>query len=366
MRVVLSAEALQPPLTGVGIYTLSLLRALAATPGADVRHVRDLSLCLTDPQLTESADRQRWPARWVPRPLQRRLEGYITAASSADIIHGTNFRIYPGGRARVVTVHDLVRLRYPEFLPPGRRRRMADEMRRALAEADMILTPSEAVRAELIAAGLRGPEDVLSTPLGVSPQWRPLSPQEAAAVLARWGLQHRGFVLTTGTVEPRKNLVRLIAAYRHLPGDLRRSLPLVICGKPGWQSRESFAAIEDAAAEGWLRYIGYATRSDLLALTSAAGLVVQASLYEGFCLPLLEAMACGTKVLASQDPALAELAGVDVAILPPGDLVRMSELIEQALGNREPDPALMIRAQAMGWDACAAKTLAVYSHLLGG
>ena len=366
MRVVLSAEALQPPLTGIGVYTLGLLRALAGVPDVEAYHVHDLRLRRTEADLAEPLGRRRWPARWVPRAVQRRAEDIVTAASGADIVHGTNFRLCAGGRYRVVTVHDLVRLRYPEFLPPDRRQRMADDMRRALAEADLVLTPSEAIRGELLAYGLRGPQDVVSTPLGVAPHWRALAPAETEAVLARWGLRHKRFVLATGTIEPRKNLVRLIAAYRRLPASLRSEVPLVLCGKPGWQSRDSLAAIQEAAGEGWLRYIGYAPRPDLHALTAAAGLAVQASVYEGFCLPLLEAMACGTRVLASCDPALAELGGAEVAILPPDDPARMSELIEQALADTSGDAGLKARAQAMGWESCAARTVAAYSRLLGG
>jgi alpha-1,3-rhamnosyl/mannosyltransferase len=365
MRVVLSAEALQPPLTGIGIYTLGLLRALAAIPGVDMCHVHDLRLHRTHRNLAEPIGARRWPAGLVPRALQRRTEDIITLSSGADIVHGTNFRLFSGGRKRVVTVHDLVRLRFPEFMPPERRKRMASDMRRALAQADLILTPSEAIRIELINAGFRGQHDVVSTPLGIAPDWRPLSEAETAPVLARWRLSNKAFVLATGTIEPRKNLVKLIAAYRLLPATLRRAVPLVLCGKPGWQSRESLAAIEDASAEGWLRYIGYAARADLHALTASAALAVQASVYEGFCLPLLEAMACGTKVLASRDPALAELAGEAVAVLPPMDSRRMSELIEQALTDTRSDPAFMAKAHAMSWDACASLTVQAYSRLLG-
>lgn len=366
MRIVLSAEALQPPLTGIGNYTLHLLRSLAEQPACTVSHVRDMRLQRSSEGLSEPAGKRSWPVRWVPRSAQRAAEGLITRWSGADIVHGTNYRLFPGGRFRVVTVHDLVRLRFPEFLPEERRRRMARELDHALAEADLILTPSAAIRNEIISRGFRGAGDVISTPLGVAPYWAPMTVGAAAAAISPRGLRYKGFSLATGTVEPRKNLVRLIAAYRLLPESLRLHMPLVVCGKPGWQSDESFAAIRAAEGEGWLHYIGYAQRFELKALTAGAALAIQASVYEGFCLPLLEAMACGTRVIASEDPALRELAGSDAAILPPGDPARMSRMIEEALlQGGEVDPVWTARAQAMTWERCSQMTLQAYSGLLG-
>jgi alpha-1,3-rhamnosyl/mannosyltransferase len=367
MNIVLGAESLEPPLTGIGQYTLNLLRALAA-PGTDrVRYVHDLRLKPATADLAEPTGQRSAASRFWPRRARQAADDLLTCRSGADIVHGTNYRLPRGGRYCVVTVHDLVRLRFAEFLPPHRRRAMAHEMETALGAADLILTPSEAIRTELIAKGYRSATDVLSTPLGLNPGFRPRSAVEVAETLAAHGLTYRGFTLVVGTIEPRKNLVRLIAAYRGLSPHLRRQYPLVLCGKPGWQAEASLAAISAARAEGWLHYWGYASASDLHHLTAAAALAVQASLYEGYCLPLLEAMASGTPALASTDPALIELAG-PAASLPALDPIGMGRRIEEALVSGAPSlqesavsPA---RASARTWADCADRTRSAYSRLI--
>lgn len=366
MKVMLSAEAMQPPLSGIGYYTLHLLQSLSELPGVDVSYPFDMILKTATGQIAEPTGRRKWPASWVPRSWHRAAESVIASIFGEDIVHGTNYRYLAGGRRCLVTVHDLVRLRFPELTPPHGRHRRERELLAALERANMILTPSEAIRSELISLGLRGPDDVISTPLGVTSDFRPLSEDETMPVLQSKNLGYKKFALAVGTVEPRKNLLRLIEAYGALPDSLRRSIPLVVCGKPGWLSDGVFAAMNAAVADGWLCYIGYVTRSELVALTAAARLAVQASVYEGFCLPILEAAACGTKVLASNGAALLELAGPEWAVLPPHDTAGMTRIIEDALELWTVDPVEIERAQSMTWARCAQRTLQAYHKALNG
>jgi alpha-1,3-rhamnosyl/mannosyltransferase len=365
MKVVLSAEAMQPPLTGVGYYTLNLLRALADIRDAQVSYTHNLILRGADGGLPEPIGQRQWPVRWMPRSVQRSFERLLIRHMACDVVHGTNFRYISSAGVGVVTVHDLALLRFSELVSPKNRRDRERELRTALEQADLIITPSEAIRSELISGGLRGPSDVVCTPLGVTPDFRPIGEDGAKPVLQARQLSYKKFALAVGTIEPRKNLLRLIAAYGALPASLRRVSPLVVCGKPGWLSDETFAAIRAAESEGWLRYIGYASKDELKVLTASAKLAIQASLYEGFCLPLLEAMACGTRVLASNDPALVELAGSDYAILPPYDAVAMTVMLEHALQDREVDQEKTIRAQSMTWDRCARITYSAYANAVG-
>ena len=170
--------------------------------------------------------------------------------------------------------------------------------------------------------------------------------------------------LCVATIEPRKNIVGLLAAYRLLPDTLRRRFPLVLVGDRGWHNEEILGDIVRAMREGWLRYLGYVAEGDLPLLFSGARMFVFPSFYEGFGLPVLEAMASGLPIVCSNRASLPEVTGEAALLVDPDDVVALGSAIERALEdeqwNRDARPASIERASQFSWDTTAKRTVDVY------
>ena len=381
--LILGTDSVSAPLTGIGRYNLELARGLAQHP--DLARIRYFSLgrwqalpALLAAETSAPTDRPSLRSllagnraavhafRLVMPALQRlRLGGQEGA-----IYHSPNFFLPPFAGRTVTTVHDLSHHLYPDFHPPAR----IDYMRRmlppSLARASHVITVSESARRDLIRHFGHRPERITAIPLGVHPAFRSHSTAELAPVLARLGLQAQGYSLYVGTIEPRKNLDRLLDAYEQLPAPLRARYPLVMAGSPGWRSEHTHARMARAASAGWLHYLRYVPQADLPALYAGARLFAYPSLYEGFGLPVLEAMASGVPVLTSNVSSLPEVVG-DVAMqIDPHDALALRAALAQGLQD---DPwraqacsAGLERARQFTWARCIDSTMQVYTQLQDG
>jgi glycosyltransferase involved in cell wall biosynthesis len=185
-------------------------------------------------------------------------------------------------------------------------------------------------------------------------------------VRRRYDLPER-FVLFVGTLEPRKNLMRLVQAYAGLPASVRRHVSLVIAGGPGWLSETLRREVAERGLADRVRFIGYVRDEDMAPLYSLATVFAYPSLYEGFGLPVLEAMACGVPVLTSNVSSLPEVAGGAAVLVAPTDVDAIADGLTQLLD----DTALAAKLVARGlewstnfsWDRCARETLAVYESV---
>lgn len=245
----------------------------------------------------------------------------------------------------VVTLHDMAWKRVPETLPFHDRIRLAAWVPGALKRAARVLVVSDAMKREAMEI-YRVPEDKLDvTPNSVDPRYRPVTDVERlATVRARYGLPER-FVLYVGAIQPRKNLTRLATACKRL---FQKGFPhaLVIAGKPGWLHRRVLDELCALDLRDRLILPGYVDADDLPAFYAAADAFAYVSLYEGFGLPVVEAMACGTPVLTSTDPALAEVAG-DAALLCDA---RDVEAIQSSLERVLTDDTLRRRLRLAGFE----------------
>jgi alpha-1,3-rhamnosyl/mannosyltransferase len=169
-------------------------------------------------------------------------------------------------------------------------------------------------------------------------------------------------------VEPRKNIVRLIDAFEMLPVALKKKYPLVIAGFSGWKSEDIHKCISRAAQDGFVRYIGYVPEKAMPALYGGCRAFLYPSLYEGFGLPLLEAMSCGAPVMTSNCSCMPEVAGNAALLVDPLDLSSISAGIEKALSDEKWRSCAinlgLERARAMTWDATVRKTVEVYRRVL--
>jgi alpha-1,3-rhamnosyl/mannosyltransferase len=191
---------------------------------------------------------------------------------------------------------------------------------------------------------------------------------ESVSVLARLGLVHGGYTLYAGTIEPRKNIEVLLDAYSVLPDAIRQRWPLVLAGYHGWQSEQLHQRIDAAVSAGWARYLGYVADEDLPHLFAGAHLFFFPSHYEGFGLPVLEAMASGVPVVCSNASSLPEVAGGAALMFDPEDADALHQLIltglEDEVWRKTAKEKGLMQASIFSWRRCANETVSVYRELL--
>jgi glycosyltransferase involved in cell wall biosynthesis len=353
--------------TGVGRYTRCLVEHLGAfrgddalalfyvdfrrrgqpvnAPGADVRTLR---LC---------------PGRWLQGAWRvLHWPPFDALAGPADVYHFPNFTRPPLRRGRsVVTVHDMGFIRYPECAESGNQRFLADAMPRTVREADAVITVSRFTAEEVQALLGVNSERVHPVLLGVRAE--PLAPEAGAAVRRRLGLD-RPYLLSVGTLEPRKNHAFLVAVFerlREFDGDL------VLAGMRGWKYEPILRRLRASPRADHIRYLEFVSDTDLAALYAGAEAFVTCSVYEGFGLPPLEAMAHGTPVVSSRAGSLPEVLG-DAAVLVDGfDLDVWTGTLTALLANtdrrRDLSARGRTRAAAFTWEATARNTWAVYRQV---
>lgn len=347
--------------TGVGQYVRHLVDALAGISGGPSLTLTAFTARgaehLVGPRGHRVATR-RLPARLLHEAWARfELPPVELLTGAVDVFHGTNFVLPPASRAAgVVTIHDLSFLRLPTTVTPASRR-YRELVPRSLRRAAVVLCPAQATAEDVAQEYGLAPDRVAATPLGVDDAWRtarPPSPAERDVL----GVPAR-YVLFVGTQEPRKRLPDLVAAHRAASAASDLVAPLVLAGPAGWGGPIDTAG---AVRTGYLE--GPALRS----LVAGASCLVLPSQYEGFGLPLLEAMACGTAVVASDLPVHREVTGGLARLVPVGDVEALAAaLVATSSGTPDRGEARRRRewAASWTWTRCAAATLAAYTRAVG-
>ncbi|HWT02211.1 MAG TPA: glycosyltransferase family 1 protein [Pyrinomonadaceae bacterium] len=375
MRIGLDGIPLGEIKTGVGHYTFELARALAlaapedefelvsphpyvAAVGGAGEEILPPNLRLTRVKVGQLRGRRWWS---VGLPLYVRQE-------RLDLFHGTNYDVpLWGGRPTIVTVHDLSMFLHPETHEAHLVRRACRRLPMMARRAAMIITPSESVRRETSEHLGVNPQKVVAVPEAARRSFRPVPAAEAAEARRRLKVEDE-FVLFVGTIEPRKNLLTLARAFDEILRTTRLRPQLVIAGREGWLTDELFSYLKGADARDRVRFTGYVSDEDLRALYSSCRAFVYPSLYEGFGLPPLEAMACGAPVITSRVPALLETVGDAARLVPPTDHRELARAVVSLLedpGERERlSSAGLRRAAEFSWEKTARATLDVYREAL--
>ena len=377
MRVGLDGLPLTSLKTGVGHYTFELARALASAEASS-------SFAIVYPStyppisLIESAEEapfpdnlklervrvgslgRHWWSTGLPRYVRRR---------KVELFHGTNYDV-PLWRqcATVLTIHDLSHQLHPETherRSVRRARRRLPVMARA---ADAIITPTESVRREVCEQLKTAPEKVFAIPEAARACFRPLAFAETEEARQNLGIGD-DFLLAVGTLEPRKNLSLLVSAFEEVSrARSEGNTQLVIAGGRGWLSAPFFAAIEKSPARSRILLTDYLHDEDLRALYASCRAFIYPSLYEGFGLPPLEAMACGAPVIASRIPAIAETTGGAARLFDPGNVDELTQNILELLADenarRKLSTAGQQRAAEFSWANTARLTWKVYEDAL--
>jgi glycosyltransferase involved in cell wall biosynthesis len=285
-----------------------------------------------------------------------------------DIFHATNHLLAHFSRAKTVfTLHDLIFLQFPEYHLPYNRWYLSLAMPRFLAAADLIVTPSECSRQDAVKFyGV--PESKIKVIYEAAAPY--LKPAEDPADLDR--VRHKyhlpdKFMLHVGTIEPRKNLARLLDAFKACLADWP-ALKLVLVGKKGWLHDSFFQHLQALGLEGCVIFPGYVADADLPAFYQLAEVFVFPSLYEGFGLGPLEAMACGTPVVCSKRSSLPEVVGEAGLLVDPADTAALTAALRRVLTDAELQLELkqrgMARAQQFSWARAADELVALYRSLI--
>jgi alpha-1,3-rhamnosyl/mannosyltransferase len=383
MRVILNVDAITAPLTGIGRYALELARGLAAHREIDALRLYSAYRWVEHPDHALSANRTIAAVRRHVPFKSAALEAYTQMRSALFrlrtrrlrgwLLHTPNYVLMPFDGPALTTVHDLSWIGYPQTHPPERVRFLQRHLPRTLEQAALVLTDSQFIADEIVTR-LHVPRAKLRViPLGVDARYRPRARADVLPTLARHGLAERPYLLAVATQEPRKNLARLAQAYAALPAPLRAQYPLVIAGGRGWRNADLERTLATLESSGDVRRLGYVDEADLPLLYAGAHAFAFASLYEGFGLPVLEAMASGVPALTSNVSSLPEIvrdAQGEIALTAdPLDEGALRACLERVLTDHawREDAARrgIAHAQAFTWARCVDSTIAAYREVAG-
>ena len=369
MRIAFDGTTLTPGRTGVGYYTEHLLQHLAREVEASGDEIVVVSNQPIDterplPPHVRVHDGHRFPVRigWMQLRAQRALD-----VLRPDVAHFTNGMMPIGSPvSTIVTIHDMSLRLYPQCHPVRRLLLNRPLMHVAIRQAAAIVTVSDSARRDLMRFHGIPADRVSVVHEAASPAFRPITDRALLdRVRARYGLPSR-FVLYVGTIEPRKNLLRLVDAFAQAR---RRGLPhhLVCVGPYGWSSRDLAGRIDQLGVGDAVHFTGYAPFEDLPAIYNLGEFFVFPSLYEGFGLPVVEAMASGLPVITSNTSSLGEIAADAAATIDPTN----TDALADAIAHVATDHALrrdlsergLRRAQDFSWTQTAKEMLAVYHRV---
>lgn len=295
-------------------------------------------------------------------------------SGGADLFHGPSFTLPPSFTPSLLTVHDLSFLRHPQGAHPALLAWLTKAVPRSLRRARHVLADSKSTRADLIDLMHIPAQQITVIGAGVEERFRPMSdPVTLAQVRARYQLPER-FVLSVSTLEPRKNFTGLIAAFDRLtdtasPGPMS-DLHLVIAGGKGWLYDDIFAAAEESPVRDRIHFPGFVADQDLPALYSLAALFAFPSHYEGFGIPVLEAMACGTPVVCADNSSLPEVAGDAALLVEATDTDGLAKAMHRLLVDISLREKLILhgyqQAGKYSWEEPARRLLKVYQRVARG
>lgn len=367
MNITLEASPILHTLTGIGRYTWELATRLPHHPMVEELNLYVRNEIVSDPYKIIQMGKEvktypLWskPLRLTSRYLKKRQALHVCKNS---LIHGPNYFLPPCAENGIITVHDLSIYRYPQTHPLERIQQFEKNFDATLKRASHIITDSEAMKREIIEL-LGWAEDKISVVLlGVTAEFIPRQ-IDHYEFLERYSLNIEGYTLCVATIEPRKNIDKLLSAYKVIQKQLRELFPLVLIGGIGWNSDTIIAQIEEGVREGWVIRPGFVTDKELVLFYQHAALFVYPSAYEGFGLPVVEAMACGVPVIISNRTSLPEVADGAALIIEPDNHEEFVNGLQKGLE----DEAWRINAIENGikkakqytWEKCVNETVKIY------
>lgn len=376
INVVFSTDCIKYPLTGIGRYAFELAKQLQERDELQLTFLHgtkvhdSLNVASESAQSVQSFKRRLQKSKAISEIYRLTFPVMKSVALrnfKEHIFHSPNYYLPPRVKHCVATFHDLSVFHWPQFHPAGRVHLMQKELRNTVSRSAMLITDSHYTKRELMQFFGIENEKITVAPLAYNEQFRPRQETEVSAVLGKYQLKWRNYFLYTGTIEPRKNIITLLKAFDSLPYNDKRAFPLVISGYKGWENEELFRLFKKGEAEGWLKYLGFVPGKELPHLYSAATSFVFPSIYEGFGLPVLEAMASGTPVICSDATSLPEVGGNAPLMHSPEDVDTLTAhlrlMIEDAEEKSRMTALGLARAGQFSWSRCADKTIEAYEQV---
>lgn len=376
IKVAVGATSLITPLTGIGNYTLNLTKALLDNPLIEMEgfygHRWSKKL---NPLTVRNIGKIKKLVNWfVPFSYtSRRIASQIAFNSGInkggfDLYHEPNFLPFEFKGPTVITVHDLSYIRHPLAHPKERIRMMNKILPLAIENSQCIIVDSHFTKLEVCSEFSVPNSKIHVTHLGKSLNFYPRVKSDISKVLQKYKLILGQYVIAVGTLEPRKNLIQAIHTYQALPDKLAKCFPLTIVGMRGWKEKGLISDLNILISQGKARMLGYVPDNDLPYLYSGARSLIFPSLYEGFGLPILEAMACGTPVVASDSSSIPEVIGDAGVLVDVGDVETMKTSIERICEDDKEFSRLsslgIIQAEKFSWEKCAEETYSAYQYAL--
>ncbi|NLE76889.1 MAG: glycosyltransferase family 4 protein [Chloroflexi bacterium] len=370
MRIGFDARMVYYSQAGISQYILRLLQSLQRLDCGESEFV--LLQSRKDPRNLVTCDRFRRVSLWTPshHPLEQWTLPLEIQGLHLDVLHSPDF--IPPFRCNcksVITVHDLAFLLYPHFLTKESARYYG-QIDQAVRRADHIIAVSEATRRDIMERLGASANKITVIHEAADPMFRPLDRQAALERIRERHPVGEEFILFVSTIEPRKNVPTLLRAYRQFRDDYKQDVKLVFAGSRGWLFDDVFALVEQLGLAPHCVFLGRVDSEDLVHLYNAARVLVQPSYYEGFGLPPLEAMACGTPVIVSNVSALPEVVGDAGILVNPNSVDELAVALWRMLNDEPLRQQFVVkglaRAKSFSWEKAAEKTLEVYRRLANG
>lgn len=363
IRLALDAHVVGRRKTGNETYVVNLANALARR--SDVQPIAYVDAGVAWPRPGGPETRElSWRSSFLRIPVELPIRA---RRDHCDLLH-VQYVAPPIARLPIVTmIHDVSFEDVPGLFPRRTELRLKLTVRLAARRSQAVVTVSEFTRGRIAHHYHLDPDRIIVTPNGVGDQWRPVPREDCRARLVGLSLPD-SFVLAVGNLHPRKNIPRLVkavaAARRAGAGDLH----LVLAGQRWWRMGDIDRAVEEDSASTWVHFLGYVDDASLVALYSCADVVAYPSLYEGFGLPVLEALACGAVVVASNTTSIPEVAGDAAILVDPQDVAAIADAIATAITDEQTRARLRraapLQTARFTWDRCADLTVRAYRTAL--
>ncbi len=382
-RIGVDIASLRPPFTGIANYELQLLsRLVERMPETEFLgfgvyrwqkvDAEFIAQCRSDgsplPARKASALRYNTVLHHARNMVRERMFAASVAAKDLSLYHAFSYRPPGSLKAPVIpVVYDLSTLRHPETHPKSRLQWMRP-LEKLCRDAPLIHTISQFTAGEIEALFGVPSSKIVVIPPGVNPIFLQHKPP-FSETLSKYGVRSGSYVLSVSTLEPRKNLKTLLLAYANLPHIIRNSMPLLVIGARGWGEIELPADVAALEAEGSVRFVGYVSDQDLRDLYAGARSMFYPSIYEGFGMPVTEALACGTPVVASHVSSLPEAGGSVTCYVQPFDVDGWRQALEDvAVKGPHLDALERIERQSHArkftWDKAADQVEDMYNNII--
>ncbi len=370
MRIGIDATALPPQLYGAGNYTVNLILALLKVDVANeyVVFTKPSHASLFEGHARPQIVQARLASRMLRVIWEQSALPLLARRHHLSILHSPHYTLPLLTNCKtIVTFHDMTFFLYPQLHQGYKRVFFKTSIRLSARRANAIIADSESTRRDILRILKPNAQHVFAIPLGISEKFRRIvNVLEIERIRSKFNLPER-VVLYVGTLEPRKNLPVLMRTFKELV-DRGLNYSLVIVGKKGWQYAEIFQTLEHSGIQERVIFLDYVPETDLPFLYNAADLFVYPSLYEGFGLPVLEAMACGVPVITSNVSAMPEMAGDAGLLVDPRNTDEWADAMQLVLTDRALHDKLaykgLERSKLFSWERTARETLAVYEHVV--